>query len=138
MSRQLKRHRPLYRAVPEISRNHSGHFLSDYSSGYRRHLLQKLQTATIGFRPGQYRRFDYRTIPFCLSEYSHRCHHRNLFPSLFPDQLADKQNQITKNNHPFNCKIKLVYKVPGSCGCFFYELLSNEGATLRTLRTNYT
>ena len=89
-------HRPLYRAVPEISRNHPGHFLSDYSSGYRRHLLQKLQTATIGFRPGQYRRFDYRTIPFCLSEYSHRCHHRNLFPSLFPDQLADKQNQITK------------------------------------------
>ncbi len=52
--------------------------------------------------------------------------------------VADKQNQITKNNHPFNCKIKLVYKVPGSCGCFFYELLSNEGATLRTLRTNYT
>ena len=50
----------------------------------------------LGFRPGQYRRFDYRTIPFCLSEYSHRCHHRNLFPSLFPDQLADKQNQITK------------------------------------------
>ena len=37
----------------------------------------------LAFRPGQYRRFDYRTIPFCLSEYSHRCHHRNLFSSLF-------------------------------------------------------
>ena len=81
---------------------------------YKNFKQQLLASAT-----GQYRRFDYRTIPFCLSEYSHRCHHRNLFSSLFPDQLADKQNQITKNNHPFNCKIKLVYTSLDPAGAFF-------------------